>query len=54
MAPTVFGHAEYRVGAEKSRDLSFGEAQEALGPQWHSTQSQILILKKYGQDLQGV
>ena len=33
MAPTVFGHAEYRVGAEKSRDLSFGEAQEALGPQ---------------------
>ena len=34
MAPsTVFGHAEYRVGAEKSRLLSFGEAQEALGPQ---------------------
>ena len=40
MAPTVFGHAEYRVGAEKSRLLSFGEAQEAPGPQWRSTQSQ--------------
>ena len=33
MAPTVFGHAEYRVGAEKSRLLSFGEAQEGPSPQ---------------------
>ena len=33
MAPTVFGHAEYRVGAEKSRLQSIREVQEAPGPE---------------------